>query len=96
MIVLAHGVHHIHPDPESWVTEQVYYVHHYGFGCKNLVQIAVVRLYCASDPSRMFRGGILTLIIFLQLTLNTRGTVAMSFDNHPTYFLFYECYNVGQ
>ena len=92
MFVLSHSVHHV--DPESQVTEQVYYVDHYGFGYDKLVQIAEVRLYCASDPSGMFRRGTMTIIIFRQVSLLTRGTFHVSFDNHIKYFLSCDIFNI--
>ena len=94
MFVLSHSVHHV--DLESRVTEQVYYVDHYGFGYEKLIQIAEVRLYCASDPSGMFRCGTMTMIILRQVSLLTRGTFGVSFDNHIRYFLSCGCYNLGQ
>ena len=94
MFVLSHGVHNV--DPESQVTEQVYCVDHSSFGQYKLVQIAAVRLQCASDLSRMFMCGTLTMIIFREVSLLTRGTFGVSFDNHNRYFLSCECYNLGQ
>ena len=94
MFVLFHGVHNV--VPESQVTEQVCYVDHYGFGYEKLIQIAEVCLYCASDPSGMFRCGTMTMIIFRQVSLLTRGTFGMSFNKHIRYFLSCECYNIGQ
>ena len=94
MFVLSHGVHNV--DPESQVTEQVYCIDHSGFGWYKLVQIAGVRLYCAAEPSGKFRRGTLTMIIFREVSLLTRGTFGVSFDNHNRYFLSCECYNFGQ
>ena len=94
MFEVSHSV--LRFDPESQVTEQVYYVDHYRFGYDKLVEIAEGRLYCASDPSGMFRRGTIMMIIFRQVSLLTRGTFNVSFDSHIRYFLSCECYNFGQ